>query len=195
MDGILEQDFRFQNLFDQVLTNRPEVEAMQLNEDASQKEIDIMRSFYLPSVSLGAGLSTNFSSLGKTSTNISRQRVPQEGVFINGDPVQFEIERDVAGDIFKTPYFDQLNENLGIGIGIQLNVPIYDRGNARTNVKRAEYALDQIKNANEQTINNLELEINQIVIDFENAKAQYLSGQKRVEFLQNSYDNVLNDMN
>ena len=191
LDVILTQTVDFNSVFEQAYANRPGIKAMQLNEDAGQKEINVMKSFYLPNISIGAGLSTNFSSLAKTFDNFSEQRISEEGIYINGEPVLFEIEESIPGESFRTPYLDQLNQNLGIGVGIQLNIPIYDRGNARSNVKRAEYALDQLKNENEQNINNFKLEVNQILADFKNAKAQYLAGETRVEFLQNSYDNVL----
>jgi outer membrane protein len=58
-------------------------------------------------------------------------------VLLDGDLrfVQFFQQSPVFAS---NPYFNQLEQNLGIGVGIQLTVPIYNQGTVRANVNRAQ---------------------------------------------------------
>ncbi len=183
-------DYEFEAVFKQIVNRRPDIRAFEYNEHAAEKEVLIAKSFYLPSFGIGASLSTNFSSLAQTNSDFATRRITKEGVFINGESVLYEEERSIPGKNFRTPYFDQLNQNLGFGVGVQLSIPIYNRGQARADVRRAENAYLLAKNNNQQSVKNLELQIQQILGDLRNAQAQYEAGETRVEFLQNAFENT-----
>ena len=188
--ALLDEEYSISSIYQQVIAQRPEIKAMELGEQVAQQEIEIAKKAYLPSFFLGASLTSNYSTLATTSENFSLQRRAIDGVFINGESVVFEEEVNRAGNSFRTPYFTQLNQNLGFGLGVQLNVPIYDRGVRKITVHRAENALRQTQNFNAQAKRALELQIQQIIADLTNAEKQYISGQRQVEFLRNAYDNI-----
>ena len=183
-------DYDFQTVYNQVLKVRPEIEAFSLSEQAAEKEISIARSSFVPTLLFGAALTTNYSTLAQTFEDFNSVRIPTDGVFINGEPVAFEQNKTIPGNTFRTPYFDQLNQNLGIGFGVQLNIPIYDRSDRRINLHRAEYDLKLIRNANLQRLKSLELQIQQVLADLKGAQKQYFAGLRRVEYLQNAHQNL-----
>ncbi|MBX2815159.1 MAG: TolC family protein [Saprospiraceae bacterium] len=87
-------------------------------------------------------------------------------------------------------YIDQLNQNLGFGMGVSLQVPIYDRGLKRVNIQRAENDLLIARSTNKQSLKDLELQVQQVLADLRNAQLQLEAGERRLEFLQNAYDNM-----
>ncbi|MDH3649558.1 MAG: TolC family protein, partial [Saprospiraceae bacterium] len=182
--------YEFSTVYDQVLKARPEVLAFDLSEQAAEKRVAIAQSAKLPSLFFGAALTTNYSTLSKTFENFTTQRLSSDGIFINGESVSFEEERSIAENSFRTPYLDQLNQNLGFALGVQLNIPIYNRGTFRLGVQRSKNDLAVTRNLNDQNRKDLELQIQQILADLKGAQKQYQAGLKRVEYLQNAFENM-----
>ncbi len=183
-------DYNFLSVLDQVKRTRPEILAMDFGERAAEKGVALAESARMPSLFFGAGLNTNYSTLSQTLEDFTLRRVPSDGVFINGESVLFEQETSVPLSAFRTPFFEQLNQNLGFALGVQLNIPIYDRGRFKADVDRAKHNLSLVRNQNRQNQRALELQIQEILADLKTAEAQYDAGLRRVEYLQNAYDNM-----
>lgn len=185
-----EEAYEFADIYAKILTVRPEVDAFELAEQAAEKEIDIAKANYMPSLVFFAALTSNYSTLASSFEDFRDVVVPKEGVFINNEPVLFAETRNIPANSFRTPYFEQLNQNLGVGLGLQLNVPIYDRGQRKLTAQRAKNNLVLSRNANQQSLKNLELQVQQVLADLRNAREQFMAGERRLEFLQNAYDNM-----
>ena len=185
-----QEDYSFAETYASILRVRPEVASFELTEQAAEKGIAIARASYLPSLSFGAELSTSYSTLANTFDDFGVRRVPTEGVFINNEAVIYEREQLVPDKSFRTPYGTQLEQNLGVGLGVRLNIPIYSRGLKKINMQRAENNLLLARNANQQSLKGLELQTQQVLADLRTAHRQYTAGLRQVEFLQNAYDNM-----
>ncbi|HPG05331.1 MAG TPA: TolC family protein [Saprospiraceae bacterium] len=89
-----------------------------------------------------------------------------------------------------TSYFEQLNQNLGLGVGVALNVPIYDRGSRRAEVHRQENALNLARNTQEQNLNRLQQQVQQLLTDLRSAREEMTAAQSNVEYLKTTLDNM-----
>ncbi len=183
-------NFDFADTYARILKVRPEVAAFELTEQAAEKGIGIAKALYLPSLTFGADLFTNYSTLASTFDDFSVKRIPTEGIFINNEAVTYEREQMVPNTSFRTPYGTQLEQNLGVGLGVRLNIPIYSRGLKKISMQRAENNLLLARNANQQSLKGLELQLQQVLADLRTAHQQYEAGERQVEFLQNAYDNM-----
>jgi outer membrane protein len=126
-----------QELYQQALKTQPQVNAARLRVESSRMGTRVARSAYYPSLTLFGNLNTNFSSLSQRVERLEPVISPATPVLLDGDLrfVQFFQQSPVFAS---NPYLNQLEQNLGIGVGIQLTVPIYNQGTVRANVNRAQ---------------------------------------------------------
>ncbi len=102
-----------EEVFLKAVENQPEIKSATLALQNSGTGIKIAKADYLPSLTLSAGLSTVYNH---------RQGVKDT----NNSPV------------FQFPFSDQLDNNLGEFIGLNLSIPIFSRGQVKANVNRAK---------------------------------------------------------
>ncbi|MBY0244542.1 MAG: TolC family protein [Sphingobacteriaceae bacterium] len=70
---------------------------------------------------------------------------------------------------------DQLTNNISKGVGLNVNIPIFNGLQAKTNLKKAKINLLQAKNQQQLAENNLNKIINQAVADLKAAESRFLS--------------------
>ena len=87
-------------------------------------------------------------------------------------------------------YFEQLNQNLGVGVGVSLNIPIYDRGTRRAEVMRQQNALDIARNTQQQNLHNLQQQVQQLLTDLRSSREQMAAAESNVDYLKTTLDNM-----
>jgi len=148
-------------LFAAASTILPQVKAAERRLLAAKTAILQSKAALFPSVVLFASLRSNFSNQARTLTGFNAVRVKQN-VFINGTPVALEVEQNVPA-FARTTYFNQIQENFGQSLGIQLNIPIYNNGLTRINIERAQLGVISGEVAREQARQRLRSDIEQVV--------------------------------
>jgi len=128
----------FDSVYNAALVSQPQIQAAQLREKANDYGIGVARSQMIPTVDVGANFGTNWTDLDKQGINYSLLRIPQPGVYINNEPALFEVESQYPTDYSTVPYIDQLNNNIGYGVGITLSVPVFNNWSAKANVEKAK---------------------------------------------------------
>jgi outer membrane protein len=115
----------------------------------------------MPSLTLGGNISSNWSDVAKTPDGFITQRVPQSGVFINGESALFEVETEIPTALNPIPYGRQLDNNIGYGLGATLSIPIFNNYRNKNGVERAKINVinssiesDQIKQTLKTNIQN-----------------------------------------
>ncbi|MEX2403337.1 MAG: TolC family protein, partial [Balneolales bacterium] len=104
------KDYVLSDLVDQAMMNRRDIRAADTFIETQRYSLNAARGARLPTISLGANLSSNYSSL---------QQFPGTDTYINfGDQV-----------------FDQ---NINRGISFNIQIPIFNRLNTRTNIQQRE---------------------------------------------------------
>lgn len=89
---------------------------------------------------------------------------------------------------FLPSYGQQLDNNFGQFVGVGLNIPIFNNGIVRTNIRNAELNLERQVINNELELNTLRQTIEQAIADARNAASSYRAAQKVVDARQLALD-------
>lgn len=84
-------------------------------------------------------------------------------------------------------YINQIQDNLGRGLGFTLNIPILDGFRRRINVSRAKIGLRNAEIDLENAQNSLQQQTAQVLINLETARQKYLELREQVEAYQESF--------
>jgi len=181
-------NYRLEEVYTTALQTQPQIRAADLRLESSQLNENIARSGFMPQLSIFASMSTNYSSVAQSPV-FETVRIPQT-VFINGDPVQFEIEDDVPVEFQNVSYSDQINENFGQTIGVSLNVPIYSNHRNRIQMDRARLGVLNQQVTNRQQRQQLKTDVQRAIADARAAQESLNAAQRSVEASQAAFDNA-----
>lgn len=182
MDQILysnPDELTLAEAFQRALDFSPSNKAQNLRIEAAEYNLAVSKSGLYPSISAGANMNTNYSNQAKQVTDFTTETVSQT-VQINGSPST--ISSDQVRPIFtNTPYGTQLDENLFYGVGVGVNVPIFNNYQAKGSIERAKVNLEIEKNnllANENSLRNT---IQQLLTDARGAKRVLEASEKTLK--------------
>jgi outer membrane protein len=182
------ENISFREVYASALGTQPQVEAEKLRQESAQVNVELAKAGQLPSLFLFAGLDTRWSSVGK-------KVVGTEDV-VNNIPVIFMGQSATVGFpgtnfiLADNPYGEQLNENFGQSLGLQLSIPIYSRGFNQIDQDRAEVGVKNAKVQSEQTLNLLKTNVQDALAQARAAKLSKAATQKTLEAAKNAFDNA-----
>ncbi|WP_242157558.1 TolC family protein [Aestuariivivens sediminis] len=129
-----------ENVYTQALENMAIVKAGELRLQASKKSVAVARASFTPEVSFFANLNTNYSSLAQIFNETSSS-VIETGDYVNFSGVDYPVLREEPNFASEAiSYNDQFENNLYSAVGIQVNIPIFNRFESKNRV-----ALEKIR--------------------------------------------------
>ena len=132
------------------LENLPDVHSAALKTKAYETDLLVSRAALLPSLTLSAGLSSEYySGLNKYHTVNELQTI---GYLqnIQSQPVETMIP---VNQTLPYPFFNQLTDNFSQAIALTLSVPIFNSYKAHNNIKLSAIAVENAR-LNEQSVKN-----------------------------------------
>jgi len=183
------------DLYNVATTTQPNIQAADFRIKSAEEGIGIARSVYYPSVSAFANLSSNYSSQFVTITPYG-EPMPGEPqtIFIDGQPVQFSTGQR-AFNINKVPYFNQLDQNFGQGVGVSINVPIYQNGRTRLSVERARLNVLTAQMQSTQARQQLKNDIQTAIANTYASRQQLDAAQKTFDATTTAFQNMTKRLN
>lgn len=175
-------------LYKQALKTQPQIEAGLMSAEAASLDQKIAQAGLKPSVTAQANVGTNYSNKGIRLLGFDQEFINQN-VTIDGIPVELQLPRDVA-ITESNPYFNQLDENISYGVGVSLQVPIYNNGINKTNIERAKLNLLGQEIQNEQQKDQLKTNVQQALSNARAAKLELDFATQTVEALEASFTNA-----
>ena len=179
-----------ENVYGLALKNLPLQRVNSLRLLSAQKSVAAARGAMYPSVSLGASIQTNYSNL--------KNQAQLTGTSINGfNPigiVKGTADTVLAPNIFPNyrfyanPFGAQFTDNFSNGIGINISVPIFNGGSARTAWKRAQLNVENYELLQQQDNQNLKQDIYQAHTDAVTSIQKFNAATKSVETAQRAFD-------
>jgi len=157
--------------------NRFEVKIAEQNMSVAQKDFEISKSFYWPTINAFFNYNTRENNIPGIGTFID----PDEPILTTqigylgstGEAVFSDVPNTSLVEIPANAYGDQISDNKGMSLGLNLNVPIFNGFSTRNNVqrnlvnvKRNEYQLEQAKL-------DLESSVYQAYVDTEGSQKAY----------------------
>lgn len=187
--------FTLNEVYTAALGTQPNIRANALRTQSALLDESIARAGALPSLSLFGSMNTFFSSVSQDFLNPNLDNATlvagtPEPVRINGIDALL-TEFSFQGVTFpKKSYGDQLNENFGQTVGINLRIPIYNNHRNSIAMERARLGVLNQEVFNRQAEQTLKTNIQQAIASARAAKLSHQAALRSVEAAQASYDNA-----
>ena len=184
-------------IYQLALKEQPLQQANELRIKAAEKSIAASKASLYPTLSgfYSLGSSYNNKQMGPTGDTSFFQlpttdpvaKVNIGGTDYNVYPLQ-PFQTVAIPNYAKTKYFDQLSNNFNQGIGISINVPIFNNGSAKIGYERSKLDLKNMQLQQAQADQTLKLNIYTAYTNAINALEKFNAGKKSVESAQKAYD-------
>jgi len=171
-----------EEIFTKAVESQPEIKSAELALQNSETGIKIAKADYLPSLSLTAGLSTVYNHV----------QGQEDDFFVPIDPIN-----DPSGPekLIKNGFFDQLDNNLGEFVGLSLSIPVFSRGQVKSNVNRAkinqnisQVNLDDSKRALRESVERAYINAKATLKEYEAAEKSVKAQEQSFTFAQERYN-------
>jgi outer membrane protein len=144
----------------------PQVKSAVLNLESSEKGMDIAKGMLYPRLSIGANYNTGFSDI--------REKI------IDTDPMGIPI-------MGKYPFFEQMDDNLSVGIGLNLNIPIFNGWQVKTAIANSRLTMENSRLQLQDTKNNLYSLIQKSYADALAALKKFRATEKALISMEESF--------
>jgi len=172
--------------------NRYEVKIAEQNMSVAQKDLEISKSIYWPTVNAFFNYNTRETDIPRVSsfTDPDNPTLTTQIGYVGstGEAVLSEVPNTSLIENPALPFEDQLSNNDGVSYGLNLNLPIFNGFSTRNNVqrnlvnlKRNEYQLEQAKL-------DLESTVYQAFVDAEGSKKAYEAALASFESQELAYE-------
>lgn len=153
------------------LNSQPFVRADEMRLRSAETGVDIASANFYPQLSLFGSVDTRFSTEGRR--------------LVSTNPITFD----------DSPYFNQLEDNLGQSVGLSLRIPIYNNHTTKINVQRAELGITNAQITAERNKQNLKVDIQNSIANAKAAKKQLDAAQRTRDALRIAYENAEKRLN
>jgi outer membrane protein len=176
---IVEPTITPEEVLEVVLKNNPSYAQADLSRQSAEKGIDLARAGHLPTLSLGASIGTGYSGLNKRIVGDPILGTPLPIGFTSSGETVFTPNISYNSEL--TPFSQQLDQNLNESVGLQLNVPIFNRMRNRTNMAQARIRHEQSLNRVSVVRDDLMRNVVDALVMQRGAYRQFRSAERAVE--------------
>ncbi|MGM0932084.1 MAG: TolC family protein [Bacteroidota bacterium] len=177
------------DIIDRAREERSELKIAEANRDLAEKDVEIAKGAYMPTLGAFFNYNTRESGMGRiTGVTIDPQDPTREiGVVEStGDIVVAPNTMTTIGN--PLPFFEQLQRNDGISYGVQLSVPIFNGFATRNQVKRSQVSAKRAEYEMEQAELDLEANVYQAYVDARGAFEAYEAALVAADAQEQAYD-------
>lgn len=166
-------DYNPDEVYNSAMKLFPDIKLAALRTEASKAGINIAKGNYYPTLSFGAGLSTNYSSGRDRVLNTIQNGFREIGRTQTTNEVVLTPDFTTLTETYH--FNDQLRDNFGQYVGVSLRIPIFNGFSARSTVRRARISYLQNQTQEQLAHNNLNKVIYQAVADLKAAGSRFTS--------------------
>jgi outer membrane protein len=178
-----------EELFNTALGTQPQIEASDLRKESAEKGVAVERAGKLPTVNLIANINTNWSSVARNVDGTTTTFVPITFRDPMGNLVTFEIEQEFPSFV-DYPYADQLNENLGQVLAVNVNVPILNGRRAAIRTQQAELGVLSAKLDYDQARQTLKTDVQRAIADARASEKAYRAAKVAFDAADIAFQNA-----
>ncbi len=179
-------------VYDLAQNTQPSVQAAAYRVMAAEEGVKIARSNYWPTVSLGANLNSYFSTAAQ---RVSVVQGPDEKIIqqveLDGQIIEVGFFQPTYTQTFSdVPYWTQMDQNFGQGIGLSINIPIYQNGRTRLGVEQAKLGIINAQLQQNQTQQQLKNDVQTAIANARSARLQLNAAQKTADATRIAFENT-----
>ncbi len=139
-------------LYNLALTLQPQQKVNDFRYKSAEYRVKAAKAGLYPVISFGGGLATNFASTTNKITGVTFGAAQPNGQFVNVGGTNYNVLEPTFqlqqgkknfGEIWDG-YGVQLDNNFRQNLGFQINVPIFNNGNAKLNYANAKLQVQQL---------------------------------------------------
>jgi len=179
-------------LYTAALGTQPNIQAADFRIKSAEEGIFLAKSAYWPTVSLFANLSSNYSTqlLDFQNGTFLGQELSQP-VIVKVNDVDVTIQQYIDRYSYnKVSYLDQIDQNFGQGVGLNISIPIYQNGRVRLNVERAQLNVINAQLQQNQVRQTLKNDIQTSIANARAARKQLDAAQKTYDATKIAFENT-----
>ncbi len=176
-------------VYQSALQNLPQQKVNDLRIKAAQKNAESAKGAMYPSFSLGASLQTNYSNFKNQARQTGAVPVTDTigKVFGSNDPVVRTVFVP-SYQFYSDRYGSQFLNNFGNGIGLNISVPIFNGGAARTAWRRAKLNIQTYEYQQQQDNLTLKQDIYKAYTDAITSLEKFNAASKTVLASERAFD-------
>lgn len=161
------------------LSVNPDIRLAELQQRTYQQAIRLAKGYYYPTVNLFGGLASSYSNRIDQKVIGTNAATQQIGIVqATNQSVVTATQQPIYGSYSA---FNQISDNFNQNIGLSVQIPIFNKFNTRTTVRKAEFNLQSAQLSTQIAKNNLSKTIIQAVLDLQAADKQYQSATQTFE--------------
>ncbi|HVW98308.1 MAG TPA: TolC family protein [Mucilaginibacter sp.] len=154
-------------------TTNPDIRLAELQQQTAAQAIKIAKGNYYPTLSLFGNLQSSYSDAVSTKViGVTNVVTPVGTVQGTNQVVETTVQQPVLAPY---PFTNQFGDNFNQSIGVSLQIPIFNRFNARTSVRKAKLNYQNAELSTQIAKNNLSKTIIQATLDLAAAEKNYQS--------------------
>ena len=179
----------FAEAYELTLRSQPTIQAALMRQESAAYNVEIAEADLLPTLTLGSNLRTAYSNQGIRLDGTEIIDINQSGTF-NGMPVDFTIqqERPIIRD---ANFGEQFQDNISFGVGLNLSVPIYNRGLTRVNIERAKLGVKSSEIAVARIKESIQILVQQALADARASKNALGASEQTLQARKVALDNAV----
>ena len=188
-------DLQPQDVYQQALLNQPQQKLNEYNIKAAEFNSRAARGMLYPSISAAGGLGTNYGYFRTpTYAQVFNGYAPTGLVVPDGSGGYVQVQQPVFvqgnknGYITAETFGNQLNNNFGQSIGINLSIPIFNGWQGKANYERSKISITNLKYQRDLDNQTLKQNIYQAYNAAIVALEKFTSSRKAVDAAQKTYD-------
>ncbi len=170
------------------LNNQPDMKSYDYKVSSAEKGVSIAKGAIYPRLSISGSLGTSYSTSSQRVKSYSYSNDPVIIGYTSQFDTVYSLYQQSTALLEKTPFRDQLNNNLSKSIGLSLSIPLFNGWSTHSNIQRARINLEQVQVGFEQAKKSIYKSIEQAVADANAAYQKFTAGEKNVEAQQQSMD-------
>jgi outer membrane protein len=171
--------------------NRSEVKIAEQGVALAEKDLQIAKADYMPTLSAFFGYNTRYTD----ATSFQQILDPNNPTITSPIGVVEDTGQVVVGQFPNTttvmvgadPFINQLYQNDGVSYGLQLNIPIFNGFSVKSNVMRNKVNVERTKYQLEQARLDLESNVYQAYVDAKGSLKAFEAAKKAVESQELAY--------
>lgn len=172
------------DIYKMALSAQPQFKRADLSIQIAEQNLKIAEGSRLPSITLSAGMSTNYSSFAQrvlSADTVGLELVP---LITEGGEGVLGLNVDVVTG--KTPFFTQIGDNFGGFVAIGISIPIYNNRQFKNGISQAKINIENNRIIKDQEKNNLRKAIEEAYLNAQAAAKSYEATLANIEALRKS---------